>query len=181
MPADDSPRLFDAEDLRLRPTGAARLRRLAGLPPRSATGREKKTEEDREILARIRGWGADLASRFDLPLNTVEPERDGVVSHYGICYEDGLIRIRLRHATTGRLLKESSLVDTLCHELAHLQHLDHSVAFQRLYARILAEARRLGWYRPGPVADSRPRQGMLFGETGCGVRSARPGGEASRG
>ena len=89
------------------------------------------------------------------------PEADGVVQHYGICYADGRIRIRLRHAKTGRLLKESSLVDTLCHELAHLKHFDHSPRFRSFYEKILAEARRRRWYRPGPVAAF-PRQVPLW-------------------
>ena len=63
--------------------------------------------------------------------------RRGIVEHYGICYADGRIRIRLRHATTGRLLKESSLVDTLCHELAHLRHFDHSPRFRRFHEQVL--------------------------------------------
>lgn len=123
-------------------------------------------------MARLRDLGEDLARRFGLRWRALDPERDGVNGHYGICYEDGRIRIRLRHARTRRLLKESSLVDTLCHELAHLKHLDHSLRFQRLYARILGEARRLGYYRPGPHAASRPRQLSLFRAGTCGTGRA---------
>jgi predicted metal-dependent hydrolase len=100
---------------------------------------------------------AELARSFGLREAVLEAERDGVHAHYGICYKDGLIRIRLRHATTGRLLKESSLVDTLCHELAHLRHFDHSVRFRRFHERVLGEARRRGWYRPAPQrSETRP-------------------------
>ena len=67
----------------------------------------------------------------------------------------------MRHAGTGRMLKESSLVDTLCHELAHLRHFDHSPRFWSFYRKILAEARRLGYYRPGPDPAT-PKQGSLF-------------------
>ncbi len=42
-------------------------------------------------------------------------------------------------------------MDTLCHELAHLRYFDHSVRFRRFHERVLAEARRRGWYRPGPT------------------------------
>ena len=69
-------------------------------------------------------------------------------------------RFRLRLATTGRLLKESSLVDTLCHELAHPRHFDHSLRFRRFHESGLAEARRLGWYKPGP-AQAAPREAPL--------------------
>jgi hypothetical protein len=124
-------------------------------------------------MERLRRWGTDLAERFRLRAFSLEPERDGITEHYGVCYADGLIRIRLRHARTGRLLKESSLVDTLCHELAHLRHFDHSPRFWRAYRAILEEARRRGYYRPGPGA-ARPRQGALFADlaSSCGTRRA---------
>ena len=86
-----------------------------------------------------------------------------MVEHYGICYRDGLIRIRLRHASTGKLLKESSLVDTLCHELAHLKVFDHSLRFRRFYLKILDEARERGWYKPGPAEIKGPIQGSNNG------------------
>jgi len=68
----------------------------------------------------------------------------------GICYADGRIRIRLHQLRASELLKYSVMVDTLCHELAHLRHLNHGQRFWRLYRRILAYARRQGIYRPGP-------------------------------
>lgn len=106
------------------------------------------------MLDKLRAMGASLIAHFSLRPASIDAEADGIVRHYGICYADGRIRIRLRHATTGRLLKESSLVDTLCHELAHLKHFDHSLRFRGLYERVLAEARRRGWYRPGPVSTA---------------------------
>lgn len=77
----------------------------------------------------------------------------------GVCYEDGTIRIRLFHARTGQPLKYSSLVDTLCHELAHLRHFNHGRRFQVLYRRILEHARRVGIYRPGPEERRAPEAG----------------------
>ena len=73
---------------------------------------------------------------------------------YGVCYADGSIRIRLRHTLTGRSLKYSSLVNTLCHELAHLRHFNHGLRFRAFYGELLEFARREGIYRPGraPVA-----------------------------
>lgn len=165
-----SAMLFDPAELVLRPSVASRLRRLANRPVRPATDREQIFEEDEATIERLRAYGAELTARFGLRCRALEAERDGVVEHYGICYEDGLIRIRLRHARTGRLLKESSLVDTLCHELAHLRHLDHSPRFRRLYQRILATARELGYYRPGPGDARRPRQLSLFDTGACGTR-----------
>ena len=107
---------------------------------------------------------AELAPIFGLRYAAIEAERDGVNDYYGVCYEDGIIRIRLRHAKTGRLLKESSLMDTLCHELAHLRYLDHSPRFRRLYQRILDKARALGYYRPGQAESRVTCQTSLFSE-----------------
>jgi len=162
------PRLFAPQELRLRKTGQARLAELARRPWLPRTAREKRAGEDRTVLQKLRSVATELARSFGLGDPRIEPERDGIVAHYGICYEDGTIRIRLRHATTGRLLKESSLVDTLCHELAHLKHFDHSPRFKAFYLRILEEARRRGSYRPGPEPRG-ARQGSLFGEADCGT------------
>ena len=111
-----------------------------------------------------------ITRHFGLHYKSIDAESANVTSRYGVCFADGAIRIRLRHAVTGRPLKYSSLVNTLCHELAHLRHLDHSLRFRRLYARILGEARRAGYYRPGPEA-ARPRQLSLFRIADCGTRS----------
>lgn len=121
-------------------------------------------------MEQLRRWGRQLGRVFDLHYTSLEIERANVTSHYGVCYEDGAIRIRLRHARTKRLLKESSLVDTLCHELAHLRHLNHGLGFRSLYQRILDEARGLGIYRPGPLDGARPRQVSLFDGESCGTR-----------
>ncbi|MGH0030968.1 MAG: Wss1p-related putative metallopeptidase [Myxococcota bacterium] len=90
-----------------------------------------------------------IASCFGLRYRAIEAERANVKSRYGICYSDGLIKIRLRHATTGRPLKYSSLVSTLCHELAHLRHFNHGVRFRAFYQELLEFARDEGIYRPG--------------------------------
>jgi hypothetical protein len=102
----------------------------------------------RELLARLERDALHLCARFGLRYRVLEAERANVKRRYGVCFSDGTIRIRLRHATTGRALKYSSLVNTLCHELAHLQHFNHGPRFQALYARILEFARRDGIYRP---------------------------------
>jgi hypothetical protein len=175
-PTDPAPRplpLFPAGELCLAPTGTARLRELARLAPRTASRRERRQDEDRRVVRQLRSWGGVLADDFGLHCTRLEAEHEGVTAHYGICYEDGTIRIRLRHARTGNLLKESSLVDTLCHELAHLRHMDHGPRFRRLYQRILDRARLLGFYRPGPGGPPAPRQGELF--AGCGAAAGRAG------
>jgi len=167
-PRPSGPRLFAPDELTLRPSAQVRLRRLAARAPRNAD-RPFRFDEDVEMMTRLREWGGDLARRFGLRYKSLDPEQDGVVEHYGICYEDGVIRIRLRHAKTRKLLKESSLVDTLCHELAHLRYMDHSIRFRRLYAKILDKAKQLGYYRPGPGEPSKPRQLTLFEVGACGT------------
>ena len=166
-PSESTPRLFSPAELSLERTGLARLRG-AVRPLKNPTVRELQTDQDDKIMRRLRTMANDLCKRFKLRYQKIDAETEGVTEHYGICYEDGEIRIRLRHARTGRLLKESSLVDTLCHELAHLRHLDHSIRWNRLYRRILDVARELEYYRPGPLSLHRPHQLSLFGKD-CGT------------
>jgi predicted metal-dependent hydrolase len=153
--------LFAPQVLAARPGPVARLRALATAQAPVKRRAATRIDEDAEVLERLRSIAAQLALHFTLRYASVDAEADGVVRHYGICYADGRIRIRLRHATTGRLLKESSLVDTLCHELAHLKHFDHSPRFRRFHERVLFEARRRGWYKPGPVPAA-PRGNSLW-------------------
>ncbi|MDX1388724.1 MAG: Wss1p-related putative metallopeptidase [Acidobacteriota bacterium] len=134
------------------------------MPIRPNSVRIAREEEDHAAMVQLRTWADELVPVFRLRYTSIEAEDEGVNEHYGVCYSDGVIRIRLRHAVTGRHLKESSLVDTLCHELAHLRYMDHSIRFQKLYHRILEEARRRGIYRPGPVERIGPVQCGLFEE-----------------
>jgi predicted metal-dependent hydrolase len=106
--------------------------------------------ESRDLMERLNRDAERIARRYRLRYRSIEAERTGVNGHYGICYDDGSIRIRLRHAVTGRPLKYSSLVNTLCHELAHLRHFNHGPRFKAFYAR--AE----GIYRPGRPAPQEP-------------------------
>jgi predicted metal-dependent hydrolase len=118
-------------------------------------------EEQERVLASLRRDALVLARQFALPLRALDAERPQVRRRYGICFADGRIRIRLRHVKTRELLKYSSLVDTLCHELAHLRHMNHGLRFQAFYRRILDYARRTEIYRPAlrgerPMAATGP-------------------------
>ena len=90
-----------------------------------------------------------IARHFGLHYKSIDAERANVTSRYGVCFADGAIRIRLRHVVTGRPLKYSSLVNTLCHELAHLRHFNHGPRFKAFYLELLDFARAHGIYRPG--------------------------------
>jgi hypothetical protein len=111
--------------------------------------RSIERRQDEHVVALLRRHALRLAQSFDLPLRSVHAESPRVRRRYGVCYADGTIKIRLRSVRNGELLRESSLVDTLCHELAHLRYFDHGMRFERLYRRILEYARRHGIYRPG--------------------------------
>jgi hypothetical protein len=108
----------------------------------------KDREVSRSLIARLNRDAQQIAWRFGLTYRSIEPERANVKNRYGICYEDGVIKIRLRHAVTGRPLRYSSLVSTLCHELAHLRHFHHGVRFRVFNMELLEFAREQGIYRP---------------------------------
>ncbi len=119
--------------------------------------------KQRSVLNGLRRDANVLAKRFGLRLVAVDAERASVKRRYGVCYSDGTIRIRLRHASTSRLLKYSGLVDTLCHELAHLRHFNHGQRFQALYRKILEDARAIGIYRPTPRSlEGDRREGLAI-------------------
>ena len=125
-----------------------------GLIPTLKPGARVDQGTKRELLAFLERDARHLCARFGLRYRVLEAERANVKRRYGVCFSDGTIRIRLRHAATGRALKYSSLVNTLCHELAHLRHFNHGPHFQALYAQILEFARRNGIYRPKATAEA---------------------------
>ena len=108
-------------------------------------------------MKRLKRDAERIARRFELRYSAIEAERPNVKQRYGICYSDGVIKIRLRHAATGRPLKYSSLVNTLCHELAHLRHFNHGPRFKAFYLKILEHARTEGIYQPGPPRETPAR------------------------
>jgi len=110
-------------------------------------GAERATS--RSLIARLNRDAQQIAYRFGLRYRSIEAERANVTSRYGICYDDGVIKIRLRHAITGEPLLYSSLVSTLCHELAHLRYFNHGVRFRAFNLELLEFARAQGIYRPG--------------------------------
>jgi predicted metal-dependent hydrolase len=110
-----------------------------------------------ELMARLNRDAAAIATHFGLRYRVIEAESPRVKRRYGVCYRDGTIRIRLAHVVTGRPLRYSSLVATLCHELAHLRHFDHGARFRAFNLRVLEWARQRGIYRPRGPREERPR------------------------
>ncbi len=110
-------------------------------------------------MERLRRDGARIAERFGLRYRAIEAERANVKNRYGVCFSDGTIRVRLNHVTTREPLRYSSLISTLCHELAHLRHFNHGPRFQRFYHEVLEYARDEGIYRPRPKrSEPAPRE-----------------------
>jgi hypothetical protein len=127
---------------------------------RQVTGIMERRERD-QLLARLRADAERIAGHFGLSYRKIVAEHPRVRSRYGACFSDGLIKIRLNHVKTKRPLKYSSLIDTLCHELAHLRHFDHSPEFQRFFWQLLGWARQQGIYRPSSrrsPTESIPRE-----------------------
>jgi predicted metal-dependent hydrolase len=114
----------------------------------------------RELITRLRADAERIAAHFGLAFVSLDAERSNVKSRYGICYDDGTIKIRLNHSVTGEPLKYSSLVNTLCHELAHLRHFNHGPRFKTFYLQMLEWTREQGIYRPrvpgAPAPDVQP-------------------------
>jgi predicted metal-dependent hydrolase len=129
-----------------------------------------------ELIERLERDAMLIATRFGLRYRVIEAESPRVKRRYGVCYRDGTIRIRLAHVVTGQPLRYSSLVATLCHELAHLRHFDHGVRFRNFNQHVLEWARRAGIYRPGPEPNARtkPPAPQLAARTARPTAAAAP-------
>jgi len=141
--------------------GRVRARRRRQARPPAPPPREREARRRRQfvrLMERLRADAEHLASHFGLRYRSLLIERPTARSHYGICYQDGTIKIRLNHAVYMTPLRYSSLVNTVCHELAHLRHFDHGEGFKRFYCQILEWARAQRIYRP---ARPRPEQAEL--------------------
>lgn len=127
------------------------------MPKSGGKPRARLAPRDKQLLMeQLRRDARRIAEHFHLTYQALEPEHVRVTARYGSFDTEGVIKIRLTHARTGRPLKYSSMIDTLCHELAHTKHFHHGMRFQALYERILAWAREAGIYRPTPRGEPRP-------------------------
>ena len=109
---------------------------------------EQRELTEEEVMRRLHRDAGRLVDQFRLPLARLAKEGNRVKRRYGSCDSDGVIRIRLLNQRTGKILKYSSMISTLCHELAHLRHFDHGPRFKAFYFRLLDFARAEGIYQP---------------------------------
>ena len=116
------------------------------------------SDERKKLIAKLRLDAELIAPKFRLRYAAIQAENKNVKNRYGVCFSDGVIRIRLSHVLTTKPLKYSSLVNTLCHELAHLRHFNHGPSFQQLYHEILEYARDRGIYRPEEFRKDQPKK-----------------------
>ena len=129
----------------------------------------------RTLMRNLNRDARRIAQRFGLRYQSIEAERANVTSRYGICYDDGAIKIRLRHAVTGKPLRYSSLVNTLCHELAHLRHFNHGPRFRDFYFELLAYARAEAIYQPrAPAPEPRRAAARATELTGGNAKPSAP-------
>jgi predicted metal-dependent hydrolase len=103
---------------------------------------------ERKLLRRIRRDGRRIAKQFKLRYLEITKESPRVRSRYGSCDQDRVIRIRLNNLTNGDFLRYANLINTLCHELAHIRYMDHGKKFKNLNNEILLWAKGRGIYRP---------------------------------
>jgi len=120
-------------------------------------------------MERLNADAERVASHFGLEYKSIAAERSNVKNRYGICFDDRTIKIRLHHALTGEPLRYSSLVNTLCHELAHLRYFNHGARFKAFYLQLLEWSREQGIYLPRsasqPQSDPEPTAVMPLGPT----------------
>jgi predicted metal-dependent hydrolase len=103
---------------------------------------------EKRLLSRIRKDGRRIAKRFRLRYLRILQESPRVRARYGSCDEDRVIRLRLYRLKDRKFMRYPILINTLCHELAHLKYMDHSKNFKQLNEIILKWARKRKIYCP---------------------------------
>ncbi|MCB0307980.1 MAG: M48 family metallopeptidase [Bdellovibrionales bacterium] len=98
-----------------------------------------------QLLSRIRKDARRIAKRFNLRYLEIAPEGPRA-KRFGSCDSTKTIRIRLQNLRDGAFLSYPHLVHTLCHEMAHLKHMNHGRHFKDLNTEILSWARERGIY-----------------------------------
>jgi predicted metal-dependent hydrolase len=103
---------------------------------------------ENQLLARIRRDARRIARHFKLRYLDITTEPPEIRDRFGSCDSDRVIRLRLYKLRDGRFFRYWNLVNTLCHEMAHLRYMDHGRNFKQLNRQILAWARVRRIYVP---------------------------------
>lgn len=92
---------------------------------------------------RLRDLDALLTHAFRLPKHKLSFEP--FMKDHGQCYDDGHINVRVINRKGTHFLAWKTVVDTLCHELAHLVHWEHKSAHTRFKSALHVWAQRNGY------------------------------------
>ncbi|KAF7794803.1 hypothetical protein EIP86_005945 [Pleurotus ostreatoroseus] len=116
------------------------------------------TEDAKQLLRALAAQVRPVMKAHGFEVNSFEEYEHNQV-FAGRNWNNGeTIEIVLRGAH-GFFLPTSWLMSTLCHELAHIKHMNHGPAFQALWAQLRREVRDLqakGYYGDGAHTRARP-------------------------
>jgi predicted metal-dependent hydrolase len=95
-------------------------------------------------LDRLKVVASALAKEFHVRYKDVE-ELSREAEHFGECViEDRVIRVRLKVHNRNTEMKRSTVVRTLCHEMAHLIETHHTRKFKKIERLMLQLAKHYG-------------------------------------
>jgi len=90
------------------------------------------------LLVALSVTAAKLSSEFGFwakSIGELKEEDLAKDKDMGYCYPDGTLEIRL--LVDGCYIDHLEVLDTLCHEMAHLKYFNHGRKFRKLYKKLL--------------------------------------------
>jgi predicted metal-dependent hydrolase len=87
------------------------------------------------LKRQIRSLARRAAAQFHLKFKEIK--FDETLKDWGYCDKEGVIEMRLTKHKTGRVLGPKVLIDTLAHELAHLEHFNHRTGHKVLHIALV--------------------------------------------
>lgn len=121
-----------------------------------------------------------VAKQYQLPLRSITPlamPQAGMADRMGQCSYSGDIQIVLRCTVDGQFVDDpmspTEVWDTAAHELAHLRHMNHGVAFQEFRLELVqALQNKVGDHREKVLARLVKMQAARDGEAALGNGAA---------